>query len=641
MSKKNYMEVQEEILDKVGIVDFISKYVTLRKKGANYTGLCPFHEEKTPSFIVSPYKGIYKCFGCGRGGYLINFYMEQNKVEWKEAIEDIAKMMHIDLGPGYDSAEQNLLQRHRDMLKITEQFYHNKVGKIRDFIHSRGITDESIETYKLGYSGNDRKQLMNHLYTQGFTIEEMFSQGLIIGDKHNLDTTNLSLYFERFTDRWMFPLYDEKDRIVGFSGRILPECEDKQRVPKYLNSPESDLYHKSEILYGLNIIKNDLLKNKQAYTVEGYTDVIMLHQQGIPAVGKAGTGLSPVHIRKLARYVKKVFVVGDNDAEDINAPNPGLTAARRDFPLFMNQGISTYAIVLPPKEDPASFFQKYTKADFDNLERLNLAKVYIKTTDISNPDKKTEVLEHIVQELSYIEDPLKKYLWIKEVATLIGIPEVFIAKKYTADVNTEIKEDNKIDYFGSKFVNSLASLFVARLLLTPAKFAMPYLRDVPIAEIPHDGSIFSSNMLDFYTKLNNEFSMQNYQLSLFGMDIKNISTNLLIDEHKQVNFRSTRAFYSISNNELGWALAEIMKTTNIRSDQKVESNKNSISENTNSKIESDTSHGYDLDTLARLLRSEILLKKQNVLMSKISEGVLSGIDISELFVQVEKLNHRL
>jgi len=611
MSKKDYTSAIRAIFETIPIEKYISDKVSLKRRGSNWLGACPFHNERTPSFHVSPSKGIYKCFGCGKAGNIFQFVIEHEKVDFLDAMRILADYAHIEIeddDPDYAIKKQKK-EIHEQILTVASTFYHESVGQVRNYLNSRKITNESIVNYKLGFS-DPHRSLKKELLNYGFTIENIVSQGLIEKNKGALEnSTNINDYQEFFINRIMYPIYSERGKIIGFAGRRHPNDTNKEN-PKFINSPDTDLYNKSDVLYGLDKIKDRAIKEKSITLVEGYDDTIIAHQEGITAAGTCGTALTSKNVNRLSQLVKTVTLASDGDSA-------GTKAIRKEFELLTERGLTTNAIFFPDNEDPQSFLQKYSIEDYNNLPILNLAQFYIKTsqTDSNNPDLATATLDEIIHELDYMQDPVRKYLWIQNVAKLLDVKDpAVIALKYTQKINEQISKNNTIDYFSDKFINSLGALFVAQILKAAPTYAASFLVDVPISNIPDDGTMFSHEIREVYVKISEQFPKQNYQLTLFGLDKKyrqslelfedNIKTNL---DNIQLGLQNTRNNHSL-NLELNLALANESKK-------------------------------YDLKFLSMQLRGEIFRKKQNELFEEIFKRSLDDSDISDLVMQIDDQQH--
>lgn len=343
-------EVIDEILNRVSLVDVISRSVEVKKTGRNYKALCPFHNERTPSFVINEDKGFYHCFGCGASGNAYKFLMEYNKLTFRESLEEVAKMAGIDLSKyetndGKDNSEYEKLY---DINKAAMLFFHNKLMKdnegeeARRYFKLRRISPETVKKFRLGFGGTEWKGLLEFMKQNGFKEELMLKASLISqGERGNT--------YDRFKDRVLFPIFDRKDRIVGFGGRIL---DDNSGIAKYLNTSENDIFHKGNLLYGLNFAVDDITKKRVALLVEGYMDVIALAQNSIHnSIAPLGTGLTDVQLRLVKRYADELVFVFDGD-------DAGLKAASRAIDVAAKTELKQYVVILPDKKDPYDIVMK-------------------------------------------------------------------------------------------------------------------------------------------------------------------------------------------------------------------------------------------------------------------------------------------
>ena len=421
--------IPEELLDRIrgsqDIADVISRHVSLKKSGQNYVGLCPFHSEKTPSFIVSPLKQLFHCFGCGTGGNVITFLMKYEKMPFI----DVVKRMAVDAGIriadniGADSAggnekKKNLLEAN----KLAAEYYHdiliksNEGAIARTYLSERGIALESIERFNIGYSSNSWDKAGEYLGKRGVSKEILAEAGIIIQKGKGEG------YYDRFRGRVMLPIYDRHKMLVGFGGRVLDGT-----TPKYLNSPETPLFSKRQLLYGLDLAENYIRESGYAIIVEGYMDVIVAHQAGIQnVVGTLGTALTGDHLRSLSRFTNEVILTFDSDTAGINA-------ARRSVELFLNSEVTAKVLLLPAGEDPDSYIRKAGKTPF--LELLKNAKGIIEfeieriIENWSNRDQsesidsRVRVAEECLTLIRKINNRVERDYYLKKVAKEIRTSE--------------------------------------------------------------------------------------------------------------------------------------------------------------------------------------------------------------------------
>jgi len=354
--------IPEELLDRIrgsqDIVEVISRHLSLKKSGQNYVGICPFHSEKTPSFIVSPVKQLFHCFGCGTGGNVITFLMKYEKMPFIDTVKRLAGDAGIRIADNWaessdkDKKKKGLIEAN----KLAAEFYHNiliksKEGEIaRTYLSERGISLEMLERFNIGYSLNSWDKAYEYLGKKGIAKEVLAEAGIIVPKGKGEG------YYDRFRGRVMLPIYDRYKMLVGFGGRVMDDT-----TPKYMNSPETPLFSKRQLLYGLDLAQNYIRESGYAIIVEGYMDVIVAHQAGIQnVVGTLGTALTENHLRSLSRLTSEVILTFDSDTAGINA-------ARRSVELFLNSEINAKVLLLPAGEDPDSYIRKLGKTSFAEL----------------------------------------------------------------------------------------------------------------------------------------------------------------------------------------------------------------------------------------------------------------------------------
>ncbi len=413
----------EEVRRASDIVDVISGYVRLKKRGKNFLGLCPFHTEKTPSFNVSPDRQIYHCFGCGVGGNVFTFVMEYEKVSFVEAVRTLAERAGIALPQDRgDEADQ---QPETETLyticrAAARMFYDNMMNTVegqlaREYFRHRGFSDETIRTFGLGYSLSGWENMLKLAEREKFPLDLLEKAGLIIKREDG------SGYYDRFRGRAMFPIFSVTGRVVGFGARKLREDDPVQG--KYINSPETPIYVKSRSLYGLHQAKNALREKEFALLVEGYADLISVYQAGIKnVVASSGTALTEEQINLISRYAKKIVLVYDADSA-------GSKAALRGMDLIMEQGLDVRIVQLPEGEDPDSFVKKYGGAAFEELVKGAVSFIDFKANMLraegkfDTPEGRAEAVRSLVESVAKVKDELKRSFYIKLLAERYGIYE--------------------------------------------------------------------------------------------------------------------------------------------------------------------------------------------------------------------------
>ncbi|MEW6608968.1 MAG: DNA primase [bacterium] len=410
-------EIIEEVRNRTDLVDVISDYVLLKKSGENYKGLCPFHSEKTPSFTVNPRKGIFHCFGCGVGGNIYSFLMKMEKMEFVDAVKHLAARCGVAI-PQFQPSKQ--IQEIDTLYKINElasKFYEQLLWssegqRALDYFKKRKLTPQTIKKFKLGYAPDSWDRLLNTL--KGYPQDKICQVGLILPREGGG-------YYDRFRNRITFPIINSFNKIVGFGARVLDDS-----LPKYVNSPESPIYYKSKILYGLNFAKEPIRKANAAIIVEGYMDAILLSQAGFEnVVAVAGTAFTQDQVGLLKKFGEKAFVLFDPDIA-------GIQATLRGLDLLIEQEIEVKVISLPPKLDPADFISQFGTQEFSkclqNAENLldYQFKQHIATADINIAASKIKALENILPTISKITNLIQKRDFIKKVAEGLRIDEEII-----------------------------------------------------------------------------------------------------------------------------------------------------------------------------------------------------------------------
>jgi len=416
-------ETVAKIHDTVEITDVIQDFISLKRRGVNFLGLCPFHNEKTPSFTVSPAKGIYKCFGCGKAGNAVNFVMEHEQMQYPEALRYLAKKYNIKIEEEEQTAEQVEKKNTRESLLIVTQYaqkyfksilHNNLEGKAigLSYFKERGFTKETIEKFQLGYSTEERDKFTQDALKNGYKLEYLTGAGLTI-DKNNYR-------FDRFAGRVIFPIHGISGNTIAFGARILKQ---EKKTAKYLNSPESEIYHKSNILYGIYYAKRDIIKQDKCYMVEGYTDVISLHQAGIEnVVASSGTSLTVNQITLVKRFTENLTILYDGDAA-------GIKASFRGIDLVLEQGMNVKVVLFPDGEDPDSYAKKLEQKELKEFIKNNEKDFISFKTDLllqeakTDPVKKANLVSDIVKSVAIIPDAIKRSIYIKECSDILDIKE--------------------------------------------------------------------------------------------------------------------------------------------------------------------------------------------------------------------------
>lgn len=421
----------ERIQDAARIVDVVSDFITLRKRGANYVGLCPFHDDHSPSFYVSPAKNICKCFACGEGGAPVHFIMKHEQLSYYDALKYLAKKYHIEVEEKELTDEEKQAQNIRESLFILNEYARDFFEKIlhehpegravgMSYFRERGFRDDIIKKFQLGYSLEQRNAFSTEALKSGYQREYLLKTGLAYGGEHMQPLT------DRFRGRVIFPIHTLSGKVVAFGGRILKKVEN---TGKYINSPESEIYSKSNELYGIYFAKNAIVKQDRCYLVEGYTDVISMHQAGIEnVVASSGTALTHGQIRLIRRFSNNITVLYDGDAAGINA-------ALRGIDLLLEEGMNVKVVLLPDGEDPDSFARKQNAESFTRyindheVDFIRFKTQLLLEEAASDPIKKAGLIANLVQSISVIPNNITRSVYIHDCANLLNIDEKMLIRE--------------------------------------------------------------------------------------------------------------------------------------------------------------------------------------------------------------------
>ena len=422
----------DRILDAAQIYDVVSDFVTLRKRGVNYVGLCPFHDDKTPSFYVSPAKGLCKCFACGKGGNVVHFIMEHEQMSYPEALKYLAKKYGIEIKERELSSEEKIAQSERESLFIVNNFARDYFQNILKnhidgrsigmaYFRSRGFRDDIIEKFQLGYCTESHDALAQEALKKGYKKDYLVKTGLCYEtDDHRLR--------DRFWGRVIFPVHTLSGKVVAFGGRVLAGATKGVKV-KYVNSPESEIYHKSNELYGIYFAKQAIMKQDRCFLVEGYTDVISMHQSGIEnVVASSGTALTPGQIRMIHRFTNNMTVLYDGDAA-------GIKASIRGIDMLLEEGMNVKVCLLPDGDDPDSFARKHNATEFQNFIQENETDFIRFKTNLlledagKDPIKRAELIGNLVQSISIIPEAIVRDVYIKECAQLLHVEDKLLVSE--------------------------------------------------------------------------------------------------------------------------------------------------------------------------------------------------------------------
>ncbi len=421
----------DRIQDAAQIVDVVSDFVTLKKKGVNYVGLCPFHDDRTPSFSVSPSKNICKCFSCGEGGTAVHFIMKHEQLSYYEALKYLAKKYNIEVRERELTDEEKVLESERESMFIINDYartyFHNLLYSNPEgtsiglsYFKERGFRDDIVKKFELGYALEQRNAFSGEAMRLGYKKDLLIRTGLVAGGENN------GPLYDRFRGRVIFPVHTLSGKVVAFGGRILRQAD---KLAKYVNSPESEIYSKSRELYGLYFAKRAIVKEDRCFMVEGYTDVLSMHQAGIEnVVSSSGTALTTGQIRLIRRFTQNMTVLYDGDAA-------GITAALRGIDLLLEEGLNVKVVLLPKGEDPDSFARKQNAESFNRYIAENevdfirfKAQLLLEETK-NDPVKRAGLITNIVQSIALIPDGIKRSVYVKDSANLLEINEKLLIQE--------------------------------------------------------------------------------------------------------------------------------------------------------------------------------------------------------------------
>ena len=435
----------DRILDAAQIVEVVSDFVTLRKRGVNYVGLCPFHNEKTPSFSVSPAKGLCKCFSCGKGGNAVHFIMEHEQMSYPEALRYLAKKYNIEIKERELTNEEKEVQSNRESMFIVNNFARDYFQNILKnhidgrsiglaYFRQRGFRDDIIDKFQLGFSTEGRDALAQEALRKGFKQEFLVKTGLCYEtDDHKLR--------DRFWGRVMFPVHTLSGKVVAFGGRVL--STENKKLAKYVNSPESEIYHKSNELYGIYFAKQAIVKQDRCFLVEGYTDVISMHQSGVEnVVASSGTSLTPGQIRLIHRFTNNITVLYDGDMA-------GIKASIRGIDMLLEEGMNIKVCLLPDGDDPDSFARKHNATEFQNFIQEHETdfirfKAQLLMEDAGkDPMKRAELINDIVRSIAVIPEAIVRDVYIKECGQLLRIEDKLLVSEVAKRRELQAEKGNK------------------------------------------------------------------------------------------------------------------------------------------------------------------------------------------------------
>lgn len=423
----------DKIIDAARVEDVIGDFITLKKRGSNLLGLCPFHGEKSPSFTVSPAKGIYKCFGCSKSGTAVNFIMDHESLSYPEALKYLANKYGIEVVEKEVTNEEKAQQNEKESLYIVMQYaqkyftdllLNDDLGRSigLGYFTERGFSQSTIDKFQLGYSSDERRKFSETAVKNSYKPEYLVKTGMSILSNNHVDGNPITVtdIFDRYTGRVMFPIHNITGKVIGFGGRIL--TNDKKQA-KYINSPQTDIYDKSKTLYGLFQAKKTIIQEDTCFLVEGYTDVISMHQSGIEnVVASSGTSLTVEQIKLIHRFTKNITILYDGDLA-------GIKASFRGIDLILEEGMNVRVLLFPDGDDPDSYSKKVTNDEFKAFIKSNSKDFIAFKTSLlyqeaeNDPIKRAELIKDIVESIAVIPDAINRSVYVKECSKIMDIGE--------------------------------------------------------------------------------------------------------------------------------------------------------------------------------------------------------------------------
>jgi len=575
----------EKIKDAANIVDVVSEFVSLRRSGANYKGLCPFHNERTPSFFVSPSRGICHCFSCGRGGTPINFIMEHEQMTYVEALRWLARKYNIEIKERELTDKERQEQSERDSMFIVNEWAADYFKQILleseggnsiglQYFRSRGFRDDIISKFHLGYDVQDRHQLAREAQTKGYQLDFLLKTGICYKNDR-------SEYIDRYAGRVIFPWLSVSGKIVGFGGRLL-DSRTKGVAQKYVNSPDSEIYHKDQLLYGIYQAKKAISREDRVYMVEGYTDVISMHQCGIEnVVANSGTALSVHQIRMLHRFTSNITLLYDGDAA-------GIHAALRGTDMILAEGMNIKVLVLPDGDDPDSFARKHSSADFKQyIEDHQVDFIQFKTNlmlnGVTDPAKRSEAINSIVQSIAVVPNQILRDTYIHDCAqrlniaesTLINTMNKFIREaqdRMNKTPNAEAQQANSASATTQKYINNPSIPKVETMLMQVIIRHGDFIiyRDIEDEE----GNLINLTVAEW---INYSLSAENLR---FSVDIYNRVLDETLEHLRDNNFSAEQYFIHHNDIEISQLATELIldKYQYIREQKEESTGKQNVSD---------------------------------------------------------------
>lgn len=526
-----FESLSEEIKQRLNIVEVIQEYLPLKKSGANWKALCPFHSEKTPSFMVSEDKQIFKCFGCGEGGDIFSFVMKIEGIEFPDALRLLAKKAGVVLRR-QDAKLQTKRSRILEILDLASKFYHkalleSKSGKIaRDYLKKRKVEEITWDEFRLGFAPDSWDALSLFLKRKGFRDDEILESGLVVRKEIQNPSLNAQRYYDRFRNRLMFPIFDIHGSVVGFGGRILPFKIDKQSSEdtgaKYINTPQTLIYDKSKILYGLDKAKTEIRKKKQAIIVEGYMDVIASHQAGIKnVVASSGTALTSFQIELIKRYTDNIILAFDMDIA-------GDSATKRGIDQALSLGLNVKISKLPEGKDPDECIKKNLKIWIKSISKaFSIMDYYFENTfsnfDLTKVDDKKKAAAILLPQIKIIPNKIEQAHYLQKLANKLKVDEKILAEALASQKKESYqrkKEDVSKFVFFKNDESEILSRRLFGLILSHPKFLGYLSKNFDIQYLPKKFISLYTTIIDYYNKEGDKFELSDFLQKLEKKDQK-------------------------------------------------------------------------------------------------------------------------
>lgn len=577
-------ETIERILDTARIEEVVGEFVNLKKRGVNLIGLCPFHNEKTPSFNVNIARNIYKCFGCGKGGSTVNFIMEHEHYSYPEALRFLAAKYNIPVEEEMPSPNELVLRDEKESMMVlnafaqktfSENLFETEEGKSvgLSYFKERGFTSDTIRKFQLGYSLNEWDAFSKLALKNEFNAEYLIKTGLSI-EKENKSENVISKtgeqLFDRFKGRVMFPVHNLSGRVIAFGGRILRKDD---KAAKYINSPESEVYHKSNVLYGIYFAKKSIVQQDLCYLVEGYTDVISLHQAGIEnAVASSGTSLTTEQIRLISRYTKNITILYDGD-------EAGIKASLRGIDMILEEGLNVRILLFPDGDDPDSFSRKHSMSEIhafisSHAQDFVMFKTGLLLKEVKNdPIAKAQLIREVVETIARIPDAIVRMTYVKHCSALMEMDEPVLInelnkirrqyiKKTTGanDLEELLTETIKAPQVVDAFDTLTQEKEIIRLLLHFGNDEIQFYHEVETSEGLKEPQLAKQKVIDFIRE-----ELERDDITFSGKLYKSLFHEI-IQYSTQQDELATRHFLNHENPEISSLVVEMLSPRDLLSE---------------------------------------------------------------------------